>query len=532
MKIYSKILGITLGAMTIGMASCSNEINDGDITAPVQNKSSVLVKAPQLKAWSGEQDLSKAGSTRAGETVALEAVTSDEIAAAKAYFNATDNYSPGDGKPLTIEDLKGWKAYYVQDIADSNRLPNEIAQFVGSNVATISNIAFWDLDPDEVVKLLKTDAYTTHDAKVVYKYDGQLIENPILDISFETTGYEFSGDLVEGARSSGHNGMYDFAPNYKIAQIGDNNDVVYIALYGYYTKEGNNGYWNHIIKLTKTEVAPEGPEAGEGGGNDGDVTEIDKILHNNEVEVNLSIEDVHALYDVEDLITKLSIHVRHAGDVKVRIPVPVETLVPADDLAIVLQHKELLEQYGDKHRASFDINGNTVELTVAFTEATDCAGNGFGYYIEVTTKGINKDVIEFCQSNYGDGVNFEVMNYYQWNKIDENGEATRRQPTTAEIEELRDNWLNKTTIEFGYDNGQWNAYTSMSDYPYYFINAFNNLTDGVNVMDCQVKVITNQNYAYENSYEGEHLNGSPYNIIYVRDDIYGTDRQDDAHTAK
>lgn len=33
MKIYSKILGITLGAMTIGMASCSNERQDDAHTA-------------------------------------------------------------------------------------------------------------------------------------------------------------------------------------------------------------------------------------------------------------------------------------------------------------------------------------------------------------------------------------------------------------------------------------------------------------------------------------------------------------------
>ena len=530
MRFYSKILGITLSAMTLGLASCSNDLNETDLTAPSQNNG-VLVKAPRITAWSGSQTFGEG--TRAEAVDELAPITQDEIDAARAFFCGLDGLSARTaGQELSIEDLAGWKHYYVQNVTAGNKIPNDWAMMVGTNNETVSNIAVWNLDPDEVFKLLKTDAYLSHEAKVpltdLEEGDSQLVVNcPIKDFTFETTGTSFSNVYYEGVRISGYSGIW---PNCKLATI-DGFDGVFMALYGY--TDSNNGFWDRIIKLTKTDVA-DAPELEEDE-TEGDVFESDKILHNNEVEVNLSVQDVHDNYSVEDLITKLSIHVRHAGDVKVRIPVPVETLVPADDLAIVLSHPELMYQYGKDNHAEFLIGNNLVELSVDFTEAMDCAGNGYGYYIEVTTKGINKDVIAYCQKNYGDGVNFEVWNYFQWNTEDANGEMHRRQPTAEEINTLKIDWLDDSTIEFGYDNGAWNAYINMRDYPYYFINAFNNDRDrenaigNVNVMDCYVHIIGNQGGSFENLYEGSHLNGSDRNVIYIRDDIFGTDKHDDAH---
>lgn len=519
----TKVLGIGAFALALAtFASCSSD-EPANNNATINN-GSLLVKAPKVTAWSGEEVFGSTTKTRAAEGDVPAAITQEEIDAAKAYFNAKDNWLPTTGgKDLEIEDLSNWSAFYVQKVAEGNKLPLEVAQYVGTNNEVISNIAVWDLDADEVLKLLNTDAYLTHESKTdVDPTSNQLVVSGIKDISFETTGYDINNTLYENVRSAGHKGQYDFRANYYIMSLDGADDAVYVALYGYTNQ--NNGYWDYIIKLTKAEVADEPeietPEEGE------NVTE-GNILHNNEVEVNLSVLDLHETNSVEDLATKLSIHVRCAKDVKVRIPVPVETLVPADDLAIVLDRKELLESYGEEHRVSFDINGHNVELTVDFVEATDCAGNGYGYYIEVTTKGINKDVLDYCFENNGDGINFEVWNYYQWNVTDEEGNAKRVKPTTEEISDLQHNWLDSSTIEFGYDNGTWNAYTNMSDYPYYYINAFND-TEG---RDCYVHVISNQAYAFDNVLENmPHLNGSNLNLIYVREDIFGTDLQDDAHT--
>lgn len=523
MKTLTKVFGIAAGIAAIGsLASCSNDVNEPDAPMAPQSKS-VLVHAPTVTAWSGDENFGGTRSTRAGEELTATAVSSDEVALAKAFFNASDNWTPASGGSLVdISSLKGWNNYFVQEVASGNRLPNDVAQFVGTNNEEVYNIAVWNMDPDDVVRLLNTDAYFNNDAKVeVDPATSPLVtDHPLKDISFEAKGYAFIGDYYEGVRSAGHSGQYDFSPNYRIMMPTGEEDVVYVALYAG-ASNYNNGYWNRIIKISKVDL-PDAPEIEEP---EGDVIVSDEILHNNEVEVNLSVMDTHRYYEDEDLVTKLSIHVRKACDVKVRIPVPYETLVEADDLDIVLNRPDLV--YGEGHHASFDIDGHTVELEVNFVEANDCAGNGYGYYIEVSTKCINKEVLDYCMAQNKDGVNFEILNYYQWNVLNVDGTSQRRTPTAEEIEALRNDWLNKSTIEFGYDNGRWNAFTTVSDYPYYFINAFG---EKAGERDCLVKVISNQSEGYDNYYVGPHLNGSDKNLIYVRNDIFGTERQDVAHT--
>lgn len=525
MKTLTKVFGLAAGIAALGtFASCSNDVNDPDLpTTPQSN--SVLVHAPTVSAWSGDENFGSTRGTRSGEEVAAPApVSDDEIAAAKAYFDAKENGTPTNGgTDITIDDLAEWTNYYVQDVANGNRFPSDKAVLWGdTNSETISNVAVWNIAPEEVVKIINTPEYADNDAKVLLNLEGaQLVTgHTIRDFSWETEGYDSWNTKYE-VISCGHTGQYDWAPNYRLATLGNENEV-YVALFGYTNQ--NNGAWDRIIKITKVDL-PDAPEVDEPVG---DEIVSDKILHNHEVEVNLSVMDTHEAYYDEDLVTKLSIHVRNASDVKVRIPVPFENLVQKDDLDIAIKHPEMI--FGEEHHASFDIDGNTVELFVQFVEAEDCAGHQYGYYIEVSTKGINKAVIDYCMAQHQDGVNFEIFNYYQWNTVLEDGTIVRHSPTSEDINKLKEEWLDKTTVEFGYDNGRWNAYTATSDYPYYYINAFgNNLENGNGWKDCTVKVISNQDYAFENYFVGPHLNGSDLNVIYVREDIYGSDRQDDAH---
>ena len=537
-----KVLGaVALGLCTL--ASCTNDEPFNGFNSNNDENGHILVKDPKITAWSGHEVFGSTGGARSrAEVEAPAAITDAEIEAAKAYFNSKDNWMPANGgDELEIEDLAGWNSYYVQYVVEGNKIPNEVAQYVGTNNEVVSNIAVWNIDADEVLKLLKTDDYNTSDAKVAIESDGQLVVNhPLKDISFETTGYDINMTYYENVRSAGHSGQYYLSANYRIAKL-DNREGIYVALYGYTNQ--NNGYWDRIIKLTKVDIPVETPEEGEegeegeggnNGGNNGGII-IDKIIHNNEVEVNLSLLDLHDKYAVEDLATKLSVHVRYPKDVRVRIPVPTEILVPADDLAVVVSHPELLENYGKEHHADFLIGGNLVELNVSFEKCVNCAGHPIGSEIVVTTKGINQNVIDYCIRNNGDGINFEIFNYYQWNRTEPNGDIRRSKPTTEEINDLKWNWLDSSTVEFGYDNGIWNAYTNISDCPYYYINAFNNdrdrepSYDTQNGADCYVRVIGNQDY-YENLYSNmPHLNGSNWNVIYVRDDIFETDKHDDAH---
>lgn len=234
--------------------------------------------------------------------------------------------------------------------------------------------------------------------------------------------------------------------------------------------------------------------------------------HMNEVEVNLSINDTHEQYTIEDLITKLSIHVRYGHDVEVKIPVPTMHLVEADDLNIVEAHYALAESNG---KATYQVGDYNVSLSVNFEKAAEQIDGVDVTYIVVRTEGITQEVIDYCYNKWGDGLNFEIWNYFCWNETDGNGNIIESvQPNEEQIKELQ-GWLNQATIRFDVCNPQRDDCGSAC--PDYYINAFNNLLNGsVNDADCTVSIVEGQkNYFDEEYHEGAHLNGSPYNKTFA-----------------
>ena len=188
------------------------------------------------------------------------------------------------------------------------------------------------------------------------------------------------------------------------------------------------------------------------------------------VEVNLSVNDKK---DEGDYIaTKLSIHVRDTTDVEVFIPVPAEFYCDADDMNIVLTH-EVEMAYGNT-LVTYNINGTIVTATVQF-EADG---------IRVTTNGINADVLKYLRTTYGDGVTFEVWNYY-------NNTITR--------EDLKP-LLDQATVSFVTD-------------PQTYVNAFATLDGTVNPWDCKVTPVST---AYATPEKGLWYNNSVYNDIYEK----------------
>lgn len=202
-------------------------------------------------------------------------------------------------------------------------------------------------------------------------------------------------------------------------------------------------------------------------------TSVDK--HNNEVEINLVGVEKNRQY----LESHLSIHVRHAGNVEVFIPVPAKYYCAADDMEIVEKHFESAMVHGGPKSVSYEIAGNIVTLNVDFVE------NG----IRIWTQGINEAVIAHCQRNYGDGITFEVWNYFN---------------DSINLDELK-TYLNNATVEF------------LDGYPEYYINAFNKTEDGsIYEDDCTVSIIDSQREFYDEATTGPHLNGSPHNEIYKK----------------
>lgn len=120
------------------------------------------------------------------------------------------------------------------------------------------------------------------------------------------------------------------------------------------------------------------------------------------VEVNLSVNDEHVNGDY--IATKLSIHVRSVTDVEVFLPIDKQYYCLADDMDISLSHREPNMTYNtDPQYVDMEIAGTKVTFTVRYEDE--------GIY--VTTDGVNQAVIDYCNEHYGDGITFEVWNYFK-----------------------------------------------------------------------------------------------------------------------
>lgn len=204
-----------------------------------------------------------------------------------------------------------------------------------------------------------------------------------------------------------------------------------------------------------------------------------------EVEVNLSVNDEHytlASDGISDLVAKLSIHVRMAGDVQIVIPMTAEMYLSSDDLVVLNKHENGLFEHGGPESVTYKVGGHDVSLIFEYKD--NC--------ITVTTSGITEDVFNYCVENYGDGINFEV-----WMYMNEHVQVSKQ-----EFKEQ----LDKATIEF-IDNV----------YPDYYINAFNDTKTGDKFdWDCMVDIIPgdDQKGQFDPYETGDHLNGSSWNHIY------------------
>lgn len=266
------------------------------------------------------------------------------------------------------------------------------------------------------------------------------------------------------------------------------------------------------------DVTPDNPGDGDNsddntGNTPGDNdTNNTPVYHNNEVEVNYAIlDDHHYSSGIADLVTKLSIHVRYATNVYIKIPIPTKYLVESDDLYIFNDHANgvyggasLLEENTDTSK-EFPIEGHTVTLHVNFIEGDSQHPEG---YIYVWTEGINDEVINACWEYNQDGLNFEIYNYFQTEKVawNEDDELATVVPASDLNREALIQAMNASEIEF-------------ENQPDYYINAFGyKYVNGVATSDKHpehaiVKPASGEGYMAP--YTQHHLNSTPYNDIYV-----------------
>lgn len=293
-------------------------------------------------------------------------------------------------------------------------------------------------------------------------------------------------------------------------------------------------------------------------------TKASPKVPNSEVEINLSILDNHPKYDVMDLVTKLSIHVRYPHDVEVILPVPQSIYCDQDDLYILKDHYATagVQNWvygGEEHSATYDINGNPVELHVEYvTPAQDEITAEKTGFIRVYTEGINDAVIAYLYQNFGDGINFEVFNYY--NRGNQYSTGNYQQINANQLQA----YLNHSMVNF-----DWNETTMEGRiYPAFYIIGVNELgkddVTGVgekNEKDCYVWIFgddradhgetaffkngvnytfshdltinwygvdeteisdANERSFFHNAYLGTHYNSSRFNWIFTHKGVTGS----------
>lgn len=229
-------------------------------------------------------------------------------------------------------------------------------------------------------------------------------------------------------------------------------------------------------------------------------TDVPKTVTGDEVEVNLTIEGEGN--DVDQ--SHLSIHVRAATNVDVFIPCPLEYLCPADDMAIVKKHLEDQMAHGGTQVAGtegvvegmvttmmYKIGNFYVDFYVEYVVAGVPSSTGEVFEedgIHVWTTDIEEELINYLERNYGDGITFELWNYFS-------------EDVTYEM--LKP-YFDRARVKF------------VDKEPDAYINAFNKTEGGTQYeRDCHVGIDDSQKGNYNDSFKGNHYNGSPFNDIYT-----------------
>lgn len=124
------------------------------------------------------------------------------------------------------------------------------------------------------------------------------------------------------------------------------------------------------------------------------------VVTKGHVEVNLAAND-----HKDEESSKLSVHVRDTCDFKVFIPVADTYYCAKDDMYIVEKHYENMTYNNLATAMERTIDGQKVTLNVTYAQE--------GIYIE--SNGINSTVLKYLRNVYGDGITFEINNYYNPN---------------------------------------------------------------------------------------------------------------------
>ncbi|MCH5217541.1 MAG: hypothetical protein J1F07_03150 [Muribaculaceae bacterium] len=534
----------------LGFASCSNDL---DSPALKNRNSSVLVKGPKIAAYSGDHywGLNDNLSTRASDGFSFESCKTSLLD--RNYEQGlidewlpekNDNLKPGIEEDFLITapsdlELEFYPIYSQtttqNDLGvfyyDENGEYHEVIVWAGIEPWNLTETDYsepvpdsWVEDPNhwsgeggyytqfgvtysKGVKLHIPEGY-----KFGFYWKGHNNEG-------ETKYYSDSSKNEEVYRTDGEGGKLQPETTSKLHAVTFELDgKTYLGLEDWTDFDYQDWVFTCDFELLSLDDEP-GEQPGEGGNTGGDEKDDPVVTpeepttppvvegddHTNEVEVNLAIDEKGLTSNGKYNESHLSIHVRSAVDVDIFIPMPLDLVCAADDMEIVKKHLEgEMEHGGEFTNATYDEDGKVVmkdglrsKMTYKIADRWDVSiyvefTNNPEEGIHIWTEGLanNTELMEYLQENYGDGITFEIWNYY-----DEDS-------TLGELKK----WLDQATIEF-----------IGNVLPDYFINAFGeeNFNEG---KDCDVNIVEEQRGNYEDAGVGPHLNASDHNKIWENKD--------------
>lgn len=381
MKVKSSLLA-SFGALAVAMTfiACSNDnvANTNPVaTDPVQ-VNYAPAKASKIQITSGEHLLASAGVTSRGcdvnhnEWDSIPAYPTEAEKAGILAYLAT--------KPEGVE-WPGYTTYLIQHVTGAHHMYS----YKDMNGALHENID--GTSSMEQLQILENSGNYLHTNNF---NAGKGNNNASHDCNRMTDGFngakalnEYSGSDLSQWKIFYWEGNYYLGLDFHL-QKGD----------GEIAPDGCYDDW--VVKII--------PINGEKRKTPYDVEEEEPLVAH--VEVNLALNEQKPIDDY--ISSKLSIHVRDTTDVEVFLPIPADLYCQADDMYIIKNHEDGNYAYGsyevNEREEALDmrIAGQKITLTIHFY--TDG--------IKITTTGINATVLKELREQYGDGLTFEIWNYY------------------------------------------------------------------------------------------------------------------------
>ena len=463
-------LALAALAGSMALASCSSDEiapTIGGEESAVSTRGIAPAKASDITFYAGGNQLVSTLTSRAGN-------------GSFSYHKYWDGDFPAqykDNRPGDIQqDEKTFVIKYIKEHKDQNSVPfnysNYFIQNIGSSKDNYTGLVDQNNAQHQVVGGQHMD-YLVINGQHINDYNATQGPNAlVMNLLVKNPTYHDSwGDKDQTKENA-----------YKIYEITYNGKKGYYLAFDYRTKknsgevhDGDGVYNDWVVKLTPADPidqentgttpppssenpnpqVPQEPTPTPPVPSIPEVTPSTPIVTTTkgEIEVNLSLNKKKT--DGDWIASKLSIHVRANSDVEVFLPVDAQYYCEQDDMNIVLSHKhdDLLYNNTTNKEMTWQVAGQTVKLTVSYE------ANG----IRVKTQGINETVLKELREKYGDGITFEVWNYFKSEAITREQLQPMLNNSTIKFTAVPDRYVNAFGAVYNYNDGESPVYSKLEN---------------------------------------------------------------------